>query len=113
MSWLLYYLSAPVVLIPIIGAALGADTVLVLAARARFRSDLWWLAGGLLVIDAFVAMLIIGVPLSGGGVFLHIMLSALSGYWILIFAAGALTWRRLTPAFIPTDWLKPKDPEDE
>ena len=35
---------------------------------------------------------IIGVPLSGGGVFLHIMLSALSGYGILVFAAGALTW---------------------
>ncbi len=34
-SWLLHYLSAPVVLIPIIGAALDAATVVVLAARAR------------------------------------------------------------------------------
>ena len=106
-------LSVPFVLIPIIAAALGVATVVVLSARGRFRSDLWWLAGGLLVIDALVAMLIVGVPLFGEGVFAYITLSSFTGYWILVFVAGALTWRRLTLAFIPTDWLKPKDPEDE
>ena len=112
-SWLLQYLSVPAVLVPIIATPLGVATVVGLSARGRFRSDLWWLAGGLLVIDAFVAMLIVGAPLFGEGVFAYITLSSLTGYWILIFAAGALTWRRLTPTFIPTDWLQPNDPEDE
>lgn len=111
--WISASFSLPLVLAPVFALILDAAAAAVLHAHGSFRADRWWLAGGLFVIDALLAMIATDVPSSGDFVFLHIMLSVLSGYWILSFAAGALVWRRLTPTYIPVDWVRPRDPEEE
>lgn len=112
-GWFGVAMTFPVLWEPVITLILDAVTVVVLSARGRFRSDRWWAAGGLFVVNSVLAMIAVEAPEAGSMVFFHIMLTMLSGHWIITFAAGSLLWRRLTPTYVPTDWLRPPDPEDE
>jgi hypothetical protein len=112
-DWLVEFLSPPLVLEPIVAVFLDVVTILALSAHARFRADRWWLAGALFVLNASLVTSAIEAPSSGDGFVFRIVLSAFTGYWILVFAAGALAWRRMTPTYVPEQWLDPLDLAEE
>lgn len=112
-NWVVASFSLPLVLAPVLCTFVDALAVLGLSARGHYRSDRWWLAGGVFVANALLVMLLIDIPTSGDSVYLHIVLSVLSGYWILTFAAGALIWRRRTPTFMPEQWTAVQDHSEE
>lgn len=112
-GWISVSFMLPLVLAPIIAAILDAVTVAVLVARGRFRSDHWWLAGGLFVLNALLGMIATEAYTFRDLIFLHIMAAAVTGYWVLTFAAGALLWRRFAPTYVPLEWSRPDDPDEE
>lgn len=110
--WALVF-SGPALLMPALSLLLCVGVVVLLDRRGLFRSDRWWLAGGLFVVATAAAALVVEVPVAGDGVFIDFTVSLLAGPWIIVFAAGSIAWRRLTPAYPPIAWLRPPDPWDE
>lgn len=89
---------------------LAGSFIFVLNRFGLSRSEYWWLAGGLFVVAAAAASAILEVPTAGDFVFFDFLFSMLSGYWLIIFAAGALAWRRWTPTYPPKSWTRPPQP---
>jgi len=90
----------------VLTAAFALLIVLVMSRLGVGRSEFWWLAGGLFVVAAAATSVAIDVPLSGEYVFLDLISSLLYGYWVTIFAFGALAWRRWMPTYPPASWAR-------